>query len=149
MTAIVRPEPGSGADPRATAPRLRLNVLAAHKTRVVHVTGEVDLATRDQLVSASTAGHHPHIVIDLGGVTFMDCGGYGALVASQRVIESQGRTLAITGQTGQPSQLFDMIAELEKCPLRPGPNHQPASAHQLSNRGPGDSVGVRVAAHSD
>ena len=131
MTAIVRP--GSGADLRSTEPRLRLDVLAAHNTSVVHVTGEVDLATRDQLVSESTAGHHPQIVIDLGGVTFMDCGGYGALVASRRIIEGQGRSLAITGQTGQPAQLFDMIAEIEKCPLRPGPNRQPAAEHHLSN----------------
>lgn len=100
---------------RAPEPRLFLNVCNTHNTCVVHVAGELDLATRDQLVSASTEGHHPAMVIDLGGVTFMDCSGYGSLVASRRVIEGEGRSLAITGQTGQPARLCKLIADLESA----------------------------------
>lgn len=95
-------------------PTLLLDLLAAHDTCVMHVTGEVDLATRDQLVSASTAIHHRQIVINLGGVTFMDCGGYSALTISRHIIESQGRSLAFTGETGQPARLFELIAELDR-----------------------------------
>ncbi len=114
MTESVRTEPASGADPGAPAPTLLLNLLAAHDSCVVHVTGEVDLATRDQLVSASTSGDHRQMVIDLGGVTFMDCGGLRAFSISRQIIESQGRSLAITGETGQPARFFDLIAELER-----------------------------------
>ncbi len=98
-----------------TAPRpvLLLDVFTTRNACVVHVTGELDLATRDQLVSVSTAGHHPTMVIDLGGVTFMDCSGYDALDTSRLVIEAEGRSVAITGQTGQPARLFQLIAELE------------------------------------
>jgi anti-anti-sigma factor len=80
---------------------------------VVHVVGELDCATRDQLVTALTAGHQPAMTIDLGGITFMDCSGYAALVAARQVIESDGRSLAVTGQTGQPARLWKLIAELE------------------------------------
>jgi anti-anti-sigma factor len=89
------------------------DVSIAGSTRVVRVTGELDLAARDQLVSVSTTGHHPAIVIDLGGVAFLDCSGYGALVTSRNIIEGEGRSVTITGQTGQPARLFDLIAELE------------------------------------
>jgi anti-anti-sigma regulatory factor len=53
------------------------------------------------------------MMIDLGGVTFMDCSGYAALVSSRLLIEADGRSLKITGQTGQPARLFDLIAQLE------------------------------------
>lgn len=100
-------------DIRAPQPGLLLDVFDAHNTRVVHVTGELDLATRDLVVSAATAGHHPAMVIDLGGVTFMDCSGYGSLVASRLVIEGEGRSLTVMGQTGEPARLCRLIADLE------------------------------------
>lgn len=43
----------------------------------------------------------------------MDCSGCGALITSRHAIEAEGRSRTITGQIGQPAQLFDLIAELE------------------------------------
>ena len=80
---------------------------------VIHVSGELDLATRDRLVTILTAGHRPKVEVYLGGCTFMDCSGYGALVAARLAIEAQGRSIAITGQTGQPALLWKLIADLE------------------------------------
>ena len=114
MTAMLQARPDSDAGTRSPDPRLLLDVFDTPDTRVVHVTGELDLATRNQLVSASTAGRHPEMFIDLGGVTFMDCSGYRALVASRRIIEGEGRSLTIRGQTGQPARLLDLIVELER-----------------------------------
>ena len=81
--------------------------------RVVRVVGELDAASRDRLVLASTAGDHPAIVIDLAGVTFMDCSGLGSIEASRAIVERGGRTLVIRGQTGQPARLLELIAALE------------------------------------
>jgi len=92
---------------------LRLNVHREGERCVVDVVGEVDVASHNQLFVASTAGDHPAMVIDLAGVTFMDCSGYGSLIASRLAIESEGRTLAIRGQVGQPARLFDLIATME------------------------------------
>ena len=94
-------------------PELILNVFPERDNCTVHVTGELDLATRKQLLTTTTAGNHPTMVIDLAGVTFMDCSGYGSLVASRLAIEGSGRTLTIRGQTGQPARLFELIVELE------------------------------------
>ena len=92
---------------------------------MVVVTGELDLSTRNQLMSAATAGRHPAMVIDLTGCTFMACSGYGSLVASRLAIERDGRSLTITGQNGQPARLWKLIADLEPPPTT-GPSVLPA-----------------------
>ena len=118
MTAMLQTRPESDAGIRSTEPRLLLDVFITPNTCVVHVAGELDLATRNQLVSAATAGHHPNMQIDLAGVTFMDCSGYRALIAARRIIEGEGRSLTVTGETGEPARFLDLIDELEQCPLR-------------------------------
>ena len=100
-------------DPAEVGGGLRLTVLPEGDTCVVRATGELDQASRDQLIAMSTAGHHPHMSIDLSAVTFMDCGGYGGLVASRRRIEEDGRTLTIRGAAGQPERLIELITRLE------------------------------------
>jgi anti-anti-sigma factor len=149
MTAQGRIESPSDVTLRAPDPKLSIDAFTAHETCVIHVTGELDLATRDQLVTASTAGPHPTVTIDLGGVTFMDCSGYGSLITSRHIIQSQGGALTITGQTGQPARLFELIAELETCPLRLAPNHWPASLQHLGRRHHDASAAVRVAFRCD
>ncbi len=85
-------------------------------TCVLQVTGELDLATRNQLFTASTAGNHLTTMIDLADVAVMDCSGFGALVASRLAVEGEGRTLDIRGATRQPAHLLELIAELERTP---------------------------------
>jgi anti-anti-sigma factor len=109
-TAWSNQHPSSGS-PFPPRPTLLLRVFAAQDTVMVDVTGGVDLASRDQLVSVATAGGHPSVVIDLAGCTFMDCSGYSALVASRLAIEADGRSLTVTGQAGQPARLFATIAD--------------------------------------
>ena len=106
-TTHVSTQPFSATPP----PPFRASVAA---NGVIYVSGELDLATRDQLVSVVTAGRRPAVEVYLGGCTFMDCSGYGALVASRLAIEGQGRSLTITGQTGQPALLWKLIADLER-----------------------------------
>ena len=106
--------PLSASPPLPTPPAspLLLRVCAA-RPGVINVTGALDLSTHDLYMSVATAGHHPAVVIDLAGCTFMDCSGYGSLVASRQAIEGDGRSLTITGQTGQPARLWKLIAEME------------------------------------
>jgi anti-anti-sigma factor len=127
MTATVRTTPTpvptsialSEVSLSSVEPRLLLDVFTSKHSCVVRVAGELDLATRNQLVSATTAGSHHQMVIDLGGVTFMDCSGYAALVDARHIIERQGRSLTIAGETGQPARLLCLIAELDQGPVRP------------------------------
>ncbi len=103
----------------STSEHLSVHVSNEGDQRVVWVTGELDAASREQLASAA-AGDHPAMVVDLAGVTFMDCGGYGSLATTRLAIEGAGRTLTTRGQTGQPGRLFDLIASLEDRRCSPG-----------------------------
>lgn len=81
---------------------------------VVRVSGELDLATRERLFLACTARHRLSIVVDLSALTFIDCGGYGGIVAARNVIEADGRMLTMRGAQGQPGRLLDLIAHIER-----------------------------------
>jgi anti-anti-sigma factor len=113
MSAMKRASPpvAVAVDPLHEA--LSLNVFPEGDSCVVHAGGELDLAGRNRLFEAATAGNHPLMVIDLAGVTFMDCSGHGSLVESRLALEEQGRMLQIRGATAQPARLLEMIAELE------------------------------------
>ncbi len=81
---------------------------------IVRVSGELDLAARDRLFLACTARHRLSIVVDLSAVTFMDCGGYGGIVAARNVVEADGRMLTMRGARGKPGRFLDLIAHLER-----------------------------------
>lgn len=145
MTATEPAESTFHDEALSTRRRLVISVFDAHDGFVVHVSGELDVVTRNQLVAAATAGRHPHVLIDLGGVTFMDCGGYGSLVAARRLIQSSGKQLTITGQTGQPARFLDMLADLEEPRRPPLLNHRPAAPRRVGARARDHSVMVQVA----
>ena len=108
----VEPVHPDSADLRGA--ELVISVVSEGNSRIVHAAGECDLRSHDQLFVASTEGRHTAMVLDLTGVTFMDCGGYRSLVASRLFLEQGGRTLAIRGATGQPARLLHLIARLER-----------------------------------
>lgn len=65
---------------------------------VVRVQGELDLATEDRLRDALTVVllQEPRaIVVDLAGVSFLDCAGVRALLEAHRGATSRGMTLAV------------------------------------------------------
>lgn len=80
--------------------------VAAHSV-TVRVTGEIDLATRDEFRAAlHHAGEYAverSVVADLDAVTFMDAGGVGVLVRAANTLRGSGRRLVV--RTGQPAVL--------------------------------------------
>jgi len=82
------------------------------RRRVVYISGELDLATRDACLQACLSDDYSHIDIDVSGVTFMDCVGYGSLITARHAIERQGGTLTITNWTGQPARLFALLVTI-------------------------------------
>ncbi len=73
----------------------------------VLASGELDYATRYCLYQACIGGEDVAVVVDLSAITFMDCGGYGAIEAARRFLEARGNSLTICNQTGQPARLLD------------------------------------------
>jgi anti-anti-sigma factor len=90
-----------------------MSVSQEGSSRVVRVCGELDNETRLQLVVMGVAGNEPSVIVDLTALTFMDCAGYGAIVAVRQVLEHSARSLTMRNQTGQPARLLAMIAALE------------------------------------
>jgi anti-sigma B factor antagonist len=64
---------------------------------VLHVSGELDLATAPRLEEAvASAGHAAPIVIDLSGCTFLDSAGMRSLVNASRSTRPEGRVHLVT-----------------------------------------------------
>lgn len=83
-------------------------VVDAH-AHMVHLSGELDLAGRRSVLRACVPRVGRAVVVDMSDLTFMDCAGYGALVAARRSVERRGGALTLAHATGQPARLIGMI----------------------------------------
>lgn len=99
-------------DPTA-AHLLSIRTGGPHGTPVVYLAGELDFSGRAALATTCTAFDHDAVVIDLSELHFMDCAGYGGLVAARLALESRGGSLTLLGSDGEPKRLLDLIAETE------------------------------------
>lgn len=88
-------------------------VEAADDSRVVRITGELDITNHDRVLRRCTQGRTRHVVIDLAALTFLDCGGYRAFVAARTALALQHRTLTLVGAVGEPRRLLDLISHLD------------------------------------
>jgi anti-anti-sigma factor len=79
---------------------------------IVQLSGELDIATRGLVEHACLDGSDV-VVVEMGGLTFMDCGGYSGLLAARRVLESRGGSLALRSLSGQPARLLESLAVLD------------------------------------
>src|SRR3954454_16908623 len=78
---------------------------------VVHVVGEMDIASAELLESTlrSVAQRsRGRIVVDLSRVTFLDSAGLRSLVRARERMDACGRWLITRGATGQPRRLLDI-----------------------------------------
>ncbi|MEO8698054.1 MAG: STAS domain-containing protein [Acidimicrobiales bacterium] len=115
MTTItVRTAPEISSQPTRGEQDLGVSASFDGACYVVRVTGDLDLGTRDLLFAACTVRHHRSVVVDLSGLAFMDCGGYGGIVAARNIVEADDRTLTLRGARGKPGRLLGLIAHLER-----------------------------------
>ena len=72
---------------------------AASDALVVHVTGEIDMATATQLGEAlqEAVTAHAHLVVDMSGVTFLDSTGLTVIIAAHRAALHRDGTLVLAG----------------------------------------------------
>jgi len=83
---------------------------------VVHVGGEIDVYTapvlREHLDEHIAAGRH-HLVVDLGGVTFMASTGLGVLVGRLKLVRGANGTLRLVCSSERILNVFS-ITGLDK-----------------------------------
>jgi anti-sigma B factor antagonist len=86
---------------------LKIRVARVVDAPVVMLTGEVDLATVDELVAAlrPLSGR---VVVDLDGLSFLDCKGIGVLVAARNRLQAGGGDLHVRS----PSVIVRLVVEL-------------------------------------
>ena len=90
-----------------------LRVSKRRGRRVVQIGGELDIATRNRARRACLDGRAKDVVVDMAGMTFMDCCGYGGLVAAREALQADGGSLTLNHQNGQPAEFLVMLAVLE------------------------------------
>lgn len=86
----------SGGEPQRTG--LTIEVEAEGKGHVLALAGDIDASSVGALLGCSddlAAMGHVDQVLDLGGVTFLDSSGLGALVSLRRQLESAGGSLGL------------------------------------------------------
>ena len=81
--------------------------------RVVRIGGELDIATRSRVRQACVGGFDNAVDVEMAEMTFMDCCGYGALVAARLQLQERGGSLTVLNQVGQPARLLTVLAALE------------------------------------
>jgi anti-anti-sigma factor len=80
--------------------------------RVVRICGELDIVSRSQVRQACLEGLDDVVEVEMAETTFMDCCGYGALVAARQALQEQGGSLTLHHQVGQPAELLTMLSVL-------------------------------------
>jgi len=97
------------------APVLDVSVSIDGPNHVVNVSGELDVRTRQAVEQACLTGHDLAVVVEMSGLTFMDCCGYAGLVAIRRALLERGGSLTLTNQVGQPARLLDLLGATESA----------------------------------
>lgn len=89
--------------------RLQIESLPQGEYGIAAVSGEIDLATVDELRDALhrliEAGTR-HLVLDLAQVSFIDSTGLGVLVGARSKVESLNGSFSIAGATPRTFKLF-------------------------------------------
>jgi anti-sigma B factor antagonist len=77
---------------------------------VVALTGECDLAVRDKLTAALHAAvtSSPMVVVDVGGLTFLDSSGVHGLVTAYHAARDLGGELFVTNANGTVATVLDI-----------------------------------------
>jgi stage II sporulation protein AA (anti-sigma F factor antagonist) len=91
--------------------------------RVVTVRGEIDHDVKgifhEALLSEGRAMSPPRIVVDLGGVTFMDSSGINVLVAAHRRVSGERGWLRIAAAQESVLRVLQLVGVDTFIPCRP------------------------------
>jgi anti-sigma B factor antagonist len=100
---------------------LEVTVERLADTAVVHVSGELDLATTPVLASALEGLERPfdRIVIDVSGLRFIDSTGLRLAVTEHQRAEADGFALVIAGADGAVLRILRIAGLDTTLPLAP------------------------------
>jgi len=88
---------------------------------VVACSGELDMATGPRLREAIDAISDADLIVDLGGLSFIDSTGISILLGTLRRTEEAGKRLVVSCPPGAPRRVFELTGlqdVLEICDSR-------------------------------
>ncbi len=95
--------------------RLGFDIAMSRSAVRLAVDGEIDLDTAPQLLDTVLAAllieasdTVPEVILDLGGVTFLDSSGIAALLYIRRYVAGHGATLSITNVSNLVAQTLEI-----------------------------------------
>ncbi len=103
--------------PRGSLGRLEIQRSVDARGVELTLTGELDLETTpalDEQFREIDEANPAHVLVDLGGVEFMDSTGLAAILRAQRAAASNGHVLSLRRATGQVQRLFDLTGMTER-----------------------------------
>lgn len=99
---------------------LRVDVSRRGRWSVVDVAGEVDVATaprlREKLISLVNDGNY-HIVVDLGGVDFIDSTGLGVLISGLKRVRTHDGELVLVCTEPRIVKVFEITGLTKVFPV--------------------------------
>lgn len=107
-------ESSTTATRESPRPGVSLTIRNTDGRRTVLVGGEIDLGSSSTLHSACIADDSHDVVVDLHDARFLDCSGYGALLAARHELEDRGGSLTWSAPTGQPARFLALLGSLEQ-----------------------------------
>jgi anti-anti-sigma factor len=88
--------------------QLTIQVVHLHAAPVVMVTGELDLSTADSL-RTSLDPLEGRVVVNLAGLSFMDCSGIGVLVAAHNRLAAGDGGLRLSSPRGLVRRTLELV----------------------------------------
>ena len=105
----------------------------------MELRGELDAVSRAAAIAACSSAEELDVLVDLSGVVFMDCAGYGALVAAKSDLERRGGTMALINPLGAPRRLLALLDQLEHGLCAPVGDESLSLSQMPIDPGPGAS----------
>jgi anti-sigma B factor antagonist len=88
-------------------PQLQIRLQRIDATSVVFVAGELDISSVGELASALEPMDGP-LIVDLGGVSFMDSSGIRTIVVARKRLQKDGRSLLLRAPQPHIRQLLEI-----------------------------------------
>ena len=100
---------------------LTLHVCPGDSSAVVWASGDVDTNVaetfRDMMLSVMRR-HSPSLLLDLSGVSFMDCAGLRALLLTQRRAGMRGGSVSLIAESPGVRRIIDLLGVRDVFPVR-------------------------------
>jgi anti-sigma B factor antagonist len=94
-------------------------VTSTGRWALVSVTGELDVATAPRLRQEAVrlvSGGQVDVILDLGGVDFLDSTGLGVIIGILKRVRSHGGELVVVGLAPRVRKVFEMTRVIEILP---------------------------------